>query len=292
MKRAKLTGFVSWILNQTSWCVFLIFCVGTEMTDSQLMGEFECDIKDLEADSWSGTVDKKFLKALKKDEIKRQDIIYELYQTEVHHVRTLKIMSEVYFKGLQKELQLDIQTLDKIFPVLDELVEIHTHFLTLLLERKRASSAEAQNGNRFLINDVGDILLNQFSGCKSDRMKKVYGKFCSRHNEAVNLYKDLLAKDKRFQAFIKRIMSSSIVRRLSIPECILLVTQRITKYPVLIQRILQHTKDEDHSCVSEALRCIKELIMTVDNKVNEHEKKRRLKEVYRYSILTTCHMVL
>lgn len=39
-------------------------------------------------------------------------------------------------------------------------------------------------------------------------------------------------------------MSSSIVRRLSIPECILLVTQRITKYPVLIQRILQHTKGE------------------------------------------------
>ncbi|XP_035813229.2 A-kinase anchor protein 13-like isoform X3 [Amphiprion ocellaris] len=255
---------------------------GTEMIDSQLMGEFECDIKDLEADSWSGTVDKKFLKTLKKDEIKRQDIIYELYQTEVHHVRTLKIMSEVYYKGLQKELQLDTQTVDKIFPVLDELVEIHTHFLTLLLERKRASSTEAQNGNRFLIYDIGDILLNQFSGCKSDRMKKVYGKFCSRHNEAVNLYKDLHAKDKRFQAFIKRIMSSSIVRRLSIPECILLVTQRITKYPVLIQRILQHTKDsdEDHSCVSEALCCVKELIMTVDNKVNEHEKKRRLREVY------------
>lgn len=46
------------------------------MMDSQLMGEFECDVKDLEADSWSGTVDKKFLKALKKDEIKRQDVIY------------------------------------------------------------------------------------------------------------------------------------------------------------------------------------------------------------------------
>lgn len=34
-------------------------------------------------------------------------------------------------------------------------------------------------------------------------MKKVYGKFCSRHNEAVNFYKELHAKDKRFQAFIK-----------------------------------------------------------------------------------------
>ncbi|XP_044047786.1 A-kinase anchor protein 13-like isoform X3 [Siniperca chuatsi] len=255
---------------------------GTEMMDSQLMGEFECDIKDLEADSWSGTVDKKFLKTLKKDEIKKQDVIYELYQTEFHHVRTLKIMSEVFYKGLQNELQLDTHTLDKIFPVLDDLLDTHTHFLTLLLDRKRASSAEGQNNNSFLICSIGDVLVNQFSGCSADRMKKVYGKFCSRHNEAVSLYKDLHAKDKRFQAFTKRIMSSSIVRRLSIPECILLVTQRITKYPVLIQRILQHTKDseEDHSCVCEALRRVKELISAVDSKVNEQEKKQRLREVY------------
>uniref|UniRef100_UPI0037E78F37 A-kinase anchor protein 13-like isoform X2 n=1 Tax=Semicossyphus pulcher TaxID=241346 RepID=UPI0037E78F37 len=254
---------------------------GTEMMDSQLMGEFEYDVKDLEADSWSGTVDKKFLKALKKDEIKRQDVIYELYQTEFHHVRTLRIMSEVYYKGLQKELQLDTLTLDKIFPVLDDLLDMHTLFFSQLLERKRASSSEGHN-NSFLICSVGDVLLHQFSGCSADHMKKVYGKFCSRHHEAVNLYKDLHAKDKRFQAFIKKMMSSSIVRRLSIPECILLVTQRITKYPVLIQRILQHTKesDEDHSCVCEALRCVKELITAVDSKVNEQEKKQRLREVY------------
>ncbi|XP_078024406.1 uncharacterized protein akap13b isoform X2 [Epinephelus lanceolatus] len=255
---------------------------GTEMIDSQLIGEFECDIIDLEADSWSGMMDKKFLKMLRKDEIKKQDVIYELFQTEVHHVRTLKIMSEVYYKGLQKELQFDTHTLDKIFPVLDRLFDTHSHFLTLLLERKRASTVKGQNNNSFYICSIGDILLNQFSGCSADRMKKVYGKFCSRHNEAVNLYKDLHAKDKRFQAFIKRTMSSSIVRRLSIPECILLVTQRITKYPVLIQRILQHTKDsdKDYGSVYEALRCVKELIMAVDSKVNEQEKKRRLREVY------------
>ncbi|XP_071776205.2 A-kinase anchor protein 13-like isoform X3 [Centroberyx gerrardi] len=255
---------------------------GTEMMDSQLMGEFECEVKDLEADSWSATMDKKFLKMLKKDEIKRQDVIYELYQTEFHHVRTLRIMAEVYYKGIQKELQMDTHTLDKVFPMLDDLLETHTHFLTLLLERKRASLAEGRNDNSFLIRIIGDVLVNQFSGCNAERMKKVYGKFCSRHNEAVNLYKELHAKDKRFQAFIKRMMSSSIVRRLSIPECVLLVTQRITKYPVLLQRILQHTKDtdEDHGCVSDALRCVKELITAVDSKVNEQEKKRRLKDVY------------
>ncbi|XP_077066494.1 A-kinase anchor protein 13 isoform X12 [Siphateles boraxobius] len=253
---------------------------GTEMMDCQLMGEFEADIKELEADSWSFTVDKKFLKPLKKDVIKRQDVIYELIQTEMHHVRTLKIMADVYSKGLLREVQLEVQTVEKMFPMLEEVLDLHTQFFSHLLERKKESGSHEEGG--FVIQKIGDVLVSQFSGSSADRMKKVYGKFCSRHNEAVNFYKELHTKDKRFQAFIKKKMSSPAVRRLSIPECILLVTQRITKYPVLLQRILQHTKEneEDHADISQSLRLLKEVIAAVDNKVNEHEKKKKLKEVY------------
>uniref|UniRef100_A0A8C1S6N8 A-kinase anchoring protein 13 n=1 Tax=Cyprinus carpio TaxID=7962 RepID=A0A8C1S6N8_CYPCA len=253
---------------------------GTEMMDSQLMGEFEADAKDLEADSWSITVDKKFLKQHKKDVIKRQDVIYELIQTEMHHVRTLKIMADVYSKGLLREVQLEVQTVEKMFPMLDDVLDLHTQFFSQLLERKKESGSQEEGG--FVIRKIGDVLVSQFSGSSAKRMIRVYGKFCSRHNEAVNFYKELHTKDKRFQAFIKKKMSSPVVRRLSIPECILLVTQRITKYPVLLQRILQHTKEneEDHADVTQSLKLVKEVIAAVDNKVNEHEKKKRLKEVY------------
>lgn len=43
----------------------------------------------------------------------------------------------------------------------------------------------------------------QFSGENAERMKKTYGKFCGHHNEAVNYFKDLYTRDKRFHAFIK-----------------------------------------------------------------------------------------
>ncbi|KAM9460618.1 A-kinase anchor protein 13 isoform 2-T3 [Clarias gariepinus] len=253
---------------------------GTEI-DGQLMGEFEADAKEFEADSWSFSADKKYLKQLKKDVVKRQDVIYELIQTEMHHVRTLRIMADVYSKGLLKEVQLEAQTVDKVFPVLDDLLEMHTLFFSSLLERRREAKQEGKDG-AFTINRIGDILMNQFSGSNAESMKKVYGKFCSRHNEAVNLYKELHAKDKRFQTFIRKKMSSSIVRRLGIPECILLVTQRLTKYPVLLQRLLQHTKEneEDYVGLTQALQLIKEIIAAVDNKVNNHEKKKKLEEIY------------
>nr|XP_034986598.1 A-kinase anchor protein 13 isoform X5 [Zootoca vivipara] len=254
---------------------------GADMNEGQLMGDFETDSKQLEAQSWSQVVDAKFLRQQKKDVVKRQDVIYELMQTEMHHVRTLKIMSDVYSRGMVQELQYEQQMVEKVFPCLDDLLNIHTQFFQRILERKKESLADRSEKN-FVIKRIGDILVNQFSGENAERMKKIYGKFCGHHNEAVNYFKDLHSKEKRFQAFIKKKMSSSVVRRLGIPECILLVTQRITKYPVLLQRILQHTKenDEEHQDLVLSLNLVKEVITAVNSKVSNYEKKMRLNEIY------------
>ncbi|KAM6059691.1 A-kinase anchor protein 13 isoform 2-T2 [Theristicus caerulescens] len=254
---------------------------GADMNEGQLMGDLELDSKQLEAESWSQVVDSKFLQQQNKDVVKRQDVIYELMQTEMHHVRTLKIMNDVYSAGMLKELQYDQQVVDKIFPCLENLLHIHSHFFQRILERKKESLADKSDKN-FVIKRIGDILVNQFSGENAERMKKTYGKFCGHHNEAVNNFKDLYSKDKRFQAFVKKKMSSSLVRRLGISECILLVTQRITKYPVLLQRILQYTKENEveHEDLTQSLNLVKDVIAAVNSKVSNYEKKMRLGEIY------------
>uniref|UniRef100_A0A8C3YW55 A-kinase anchoring protein 13 n=1 Tax=Catagonus wagneri TaxID=51154 RepID=A0A8C3YW55_9CETA len=255
--------------------------VGTDMNEGQLMGDFEIESKQLEAESWSQIVDSKFLKQQKKDVVKRQEVIYELLQTEFHHLRTLKIMSDVYSRGMMADLLFEQQMVEKLFPCLDELISIHSHFFQRILERKKDSLVDKSEKN-FLIKRIGDVLVHQFSGENAERLKKTYGKFCGQHNQSVNYFKDLYTKDKRFQAFVKKKMSSSIVRRLGIPECILLVTQRITKYPVLFQRILQCTKDSEaeQEDLAQSLGLVKDVIGAVDSKVASYEKKVRLNEIY------------
>ncbi|XP_064222273.1 A-kinase anchor protein 13 isoform X7 [Aotus nancymaae] len=255
--------------------------VGTDMNEGQLLGDFEMDSKQLEAESWSRIIDSKFLKQQKKDVVKRQEVIYELMQTELHHVRTLKIMSDVYSRGMMTDLLFEQQMVEKLFPCLDELISIHSQFFQRILERKKESLVDKSEKN-FLIKRIGDVLVNQFSGENAERLKKTYGKFCGQHNQSVNYFKDLYTKDKRFQAFVKKKMSSSVVRRLGIPECILLVTQRITKYPVLFQRILQCTKDDEveQEDLAQSLSLVKEVIGAVDSKVASYEKKVRLNEIY------------
>ncbi|NXN51199.1 ARHGI factor, partial [Rynchops niger] len=245
-----------------------------------LRTEIETDAHEFEAESWSVAVEQPYAKRQKKDVIKRQDVIYELMQTEMHHVRTLKIMLKVYSKAMREELQFPNAVINKLFPCVDELLEMHGHFLLQLKERRKESLEEGSDRN-YIIQNIGDLLVKQFSGENGERMKEKYGVFCCGHNEAVSHYKDLLQSNKKFQNLIKKIGNCSIVRRLGVQECILLVTQRITKYPVLVERIIQNTEagTRDYEELTQALSLIKDTITHVDAMVNECEKGQRLKEI-------------
>ncbi|XP_068032584.1 rho guanine nucleotide exchange factor 28 isoform X8 [Anomalospiza imberbis] len=235
--------------------------------------------EEFEADSWSLVVDPMFCNKQEKDVVKRQDVIFELMQTEVHHIHTLFIMSEIFRKGMKEELQLDHSMVDRIFPCLDELLEVHRQFFCRMKDRRQESCTAGSERN-FVISRIGDILVQQFSEENATKMEKIYGEFCSHQKEAVNLFKEL-QQNKKFQNFIKLRNSNLLARRRGIPECILLVTQRITKYPVLVERIMQYSKEgtEEHKDLCKALRLIKDIIAAVDLKVNEYEKKQKLLEI-------------
>ncbi|XP_074215860.1 rho guanine nucleotide exchange factor 28 isoform X1 [Camelus bactrianus] len=254
------------------------FLMEVDVVDSSVWRDLSGDAQEFEAESWSLVVDPSFCSRQEKDVIKRQDVIFELMQTEMHHIQTLLIMSEVFRKGMKEELQLDHSTVDKIFPCLDELLEIHRHFFYSMKERRQESGAGSDRN--FIINRIGDILVQQFSEENANKMKKIYGEFCSHHKEAVSLFKEL-QQNKKFQNFIKLRNSNLLARRRGIPECILLVTQRITKYPVLVERILQYSKEstEEHKDLCKALGLIKDMIAAVDLKVSEYEKKQKWLEI-------------
>ncbi|XP_072814631.1 rho guanine nucleotide exchange factor 28 isoform X1 [Vicugna pacos] len=254
------------------------FLMEVDVVDSSMWRDLSGDAQEFEAESWSLVVDPSFCSRQEKDVIKRQDVIFELMQTEMHHIQTLLIMSEVFRKGMKEELQLDHSTVDKIFPCLDELLEIHRHFFYSMKERRQESGAGSDRN--FIINRIGDILVQQFSEENANKMKKIYGEFCSHHKEAVSLFKEL-QQNKKFQNFIKLRNSNLLARRRGIPECILLVTQRITKYPVLVERILQYSKEntEEHKDLCKALGLIKDMIAAVDLKVSEYEKKQKWLEI-------------
>ncbi|XP_071171846.1 rho guanine nucleotide exchange factor 28-like isoform X40 [Mytilus edulis] len=228
-----------------------------------------------EPEHWSVTVDKKILKKMNSKDIKRQDTIWELIQTERHHCRTLKILQKVYSQGILHDLLMPPETVDKLFPKLDELIDIHMTFLQNLqdLQNKRPDHS---------VEFIGDTLVRQFNDESAESMKKCYGAFCANQKESVQFYKDLLIKDRKFVTFIQRCSHHSLCKKRDIPSFLLLVTQRPTKYPILIEHILKSTKDKkDRECLSKALQLSKELLQGIDEHVDAYELKRRLSEIYQ-----------
>ncbi|XP_049602418.1 rho guanine nucleotide exchange factor 18a [Syngnathus scovelli] len=248
---------------------------------SVLRGGLECDSQNLEAESWSAAANPDYMQTLDREAIKRQDVIYELMQTEMHHVRTLKILRHVYMHELRQSLLLNDDKVDTLFPGLDALLTLHQHFLDSLKVRQ-SQCQERGSPNGYQITQLGDILISQFSGSVGKKMKEWYGLFCSRHTEAVSFYKEQLQSNKKFQNLMKKIGQLALVRRLGIPECFLLVTQRITKYPVLVERLIQNTEvdTDEHESLLQGLAGIKDTISRVNDSVRHYEQASRLREIY------------
>ncbi|KAM3611270.1 uncharacterized protein V6R79_015797 [Siganus canaliculatus] len=251
-----------------------------DAVDTSLLSDLSADLLGLDVESWSLAVTPEFCRKHDLSTIKRQDVIYELMQTELHHIQTLTVMSEVFRRGMLEELQLNWDCVTRMFPCLDPLLLFHRNLFGALQERRQAAT-QPENPRNYLIHQIGDVLLQQFSDENAEKMKQLYGEFCSHHTEAVNVFKELQQQNKKLQNFVKQQSNNSLVRRREVPEFILLVTQRITKYPVLLERILRYTPEgsQDHFDLSSALAQIREVIAAVDLNVNKYEKYQELQEV-------------
>uniref|UniRef100_A0A8C1AFG3 Rho guanine nucleotide exchange factor (GEF) 1 n=1 Tax=Cyprinus carpio carpio TaxID=630221 RepID=A0A8C1AFG3_CYPCA len=92
--------------------------------------EMEPRLLELEQDppNWRALASPEDLKKLSKKEIKRQEVINELFTTEHAHVRMLSVLQTVFSRPLEREDIMSITELATIFPSLDDIIEMHYAF--------------------------------------------------------------------------------------------------------------------------------------------------------------------
>lgn len=72
-----------------------------------------------------------------------------------------------------------------------------------------------------------------------------------------------------------------MLKKKGIPECILFVTQRLTKYPLLIEPLIKTGNEGDESdTLRLALAFVKDILNEVDACVANKERKDRKLEIY------------
>ena len=200
-------------------------------SDSSIPSDFEDDVElnaPDGADTWYAHTNQKVNQTLvdNKAEIKRQENIYEIIHTENNHHRTLLIMQKIFVGRMRAELRFRREKCAKFFPDLDELELISREFLRRLRQRQQEQFP--------VVTNIADVLNDFWNSEWGERKAKAYGQLCAHQHESLRLYKEELRTNKAFNNLMKKVKSHKLTKRLDIPDCIQMVTSRLTKYPLLL----------------------------------------------------------
>ncbi|XP_056617989.1 rho guanine nucleotide exchange factor 1b isoform X2 [Triplophysa dalaica] len=238
--------------------------------------EIEPRLLELEQDSpnWRELADGDNLNKLSKMEIKRQEVINELFATEHAHVRMLTVLQTVFYRPLEKGDIMLTEEVSAIFPNLDEIIDMHYAFFENLKRLRQEDS--------YIVKNISIPLLNRFSGSEGEWFQKLTARFCSHQSWALEQIKSRQKRDPRFNAFILDAESKPQCRRLQLKDIIPIEMQRLTKYPLLLENIAKNTEDKtEKSNITQAAECCRKILNHVNEEVKQMENLLILKDYQR-----------
>ncbi|GBP50089.1 A-kinase anchor protein 13 [Eumeta japonica] len=113
--------------------------------------------------------------------------------------------NEVMFaEGMMRAGGVTSAQIGRMFPCLGELWALHATLLTRLRARQRLAPT---------VTTIADILADAFTASHGDKLKAAYGEFCSRHREAVEVFKECCTREPRLARFIRKCQQNPLLRK-------------------------------------------------------------------------------
>ncbi|XP_072774736.1 rho guanine nucleotide exchange factor 11 isoform X4 [Taeniopygia guttata] len=225
--------------------------------------------------SWQHSVSRELLASLSQREVDRQEVINELFVTELSHLRILRVLDSLFLQRLRREQLLSREELGLLFPNLPELIGVHNS-LWESMRRLREEQGPVIGG-------IGDLMLARFEGAAQEEFQRAAAAFCSSQSIALELIRSKQRKEARFQSFIQEAESQPQCRRLQLKDLLIAEMQRLTKYPLLLENVLKCTPAG--SAEQEKLRRARErsraVLRAVNEAVRRAENRQRLREHQR-----------
>ncbi|ORX44374.1 Dbl homology domain-containing protein [Piromyces finnis] len=166
---------------------------------------------------------------LSKKDIKRQEVIYEMIDTERDYVNDLSIIIELYIKPMRNNNILSKKDLGTLFSNIEQLYGVNQELLSLFEERQKQNKC---------VEEIGDIwlMMNEYL--------KMYMLYCGNYAYAITKLEDLKSS-KSISKFLNNQFHKKESRSLKLESFLIKPVQRICKYPLLLRELIKFT---DESC--------------------------------------------
>lgn len=139
----------------------------------------------------------------------------------------------------------------------------HVTFETMLKKENHE-----QNG---ILLEIGNCL-SIFEGSYGDILKENAASFCAGQQIALETLRIHRSKNEMLQRGLIKAESHKGCKRLQLKDLMLSIFQRLTKYPLLFERILKYAKEDENIKIQKALESSKMILSYVNNTVRNSDE--------------------
>ena len=228
----------------------------------------------VEQTDWRNSLSADELASLSSKEAKRQDVINELFNTERSHVMNMKTLERVFRTPLLDSGLMPQDVVDRLFPNLDEVIQIHSSYNSAMRSLKRGG---------FPIMEVGEMLSDMFLGTFGDRLISAGAEFTKNQEATLAELKKIRARDSRIETKLVELELDPGCRRLQLHDMLAWEHQRLVKYPLLLAEIVKHSDpaNPELDLIKEVTVRTREILDSIDKEVAHAQNIRKLEDLQR-----------
>ncbi|XP_037893680.1 uncharacterized protein LOC119639994 isoform X1 [Glossina fuscipes] len=191
----------------------------------------------------------------------RTHIVQEIFRNEQSYVESLQTVICKYLKVLklpEHAGMIEVRTVDEIFFMVPDILEIHEKFLAEL--RNRLDNWDTQQ-------KVGDAFMETFSKLE---VLEVYTSFVNNCNRAKNAIRSTKHQRPSFAKFLEA-TAREHKGKLTLDNLLIKPVQKFPNYEMLFQRLIKHT-DQDHpdqKHLQDVLKLVHDILVHINCKERE-----------------------
>ncbi|XP_067422878.1 rho guanine nucleotide exchange factor 37 isoform X2 [Emydura macquarii macquarii] len=202
---------------------------------------------------------------LDKSEQNQRLAMEELIKTEASYVHTIELcVSDIRVHLQQKQLPIDLEGL---FSNIDDVLHVSKRFL------KGLEATASQEPEQQLLRI--SALFHEFK----EEMESIYKVYCASYEQALLLVESY-KKNPRLQQEILETLNAMVPHTGASDLSFFLVmpVQRVTKYPLLVQKILENTSANDNAY--SALQSAASAMLEINANINEYKRRKEVATKY------------
>ncbi|XP_062247827.1 pleckstrin homology domain-containing family G member 5 isoform X6 [Platichthys flesus] len=221
-------------------------------------------------DSWQSLLDDP--KTLTRRQFHQQEAIWELLHTEATYIKKLRVITDLFLCGLvnlqESGLLTEVEPA-KVFSNIQELVLLHTSLwsqvMLPVLDKARKARAlldptELHHGFR----TFGSRFQPYIRYCMEEEVCMEYMRTLHRDNEL-------------FRTYVTWAETHKQCNRLKLADMLAKPHQRLTKYPLLLKRVLKKTDEPSaRDIVNNMVATVEGFINSVDSQMRQRQERQKL----------------